>query len=490
MPDAETEITQSAFIDLITNTKRLKEDEVQRIKEAFAFGANCHKGQKRISGKDYFMGHCVHVGARLYELEMSANMIIAGLLHDVIEDTETSRETIEEVFGEEVAFLVDGVSHLGTLKYKHYKRHIASLRKFFVAVAKDARVIVIKICDRLHNLQTLHHLPVEKQKRIAEESMLIHAQLAERLHMTALQQEINDLAFPYVFAEDFQKVKALQKASLSKANKVIEVIYRQCLMTLSQNLGYQPIIDKRVKSRYSLYKKLMAKDWNIEAIYDIIALRIIVESEKDCYQALGVIHAQWQPLQNRFKDYIAAPKTNGYQSLHTTIFSGEGHVIEIQIKTQAMQRFAQFGLASHVKYKDGRTSIQAGKTQFGWQDQLKHLEHQANANIKNYLEELKTDFFVNRIFVMTPEGDVIDLPQGATVLDFAFAIHTELGVKAKGGRINGIYKALRTPLEQQDIVEIITDKKVKAQKSWLNWAKTAHARKSLRAYLQNTDDKT
>ena len=485
MVDADREISQNEFFKNLNFTARLTAEEMALIKKAFLFGANWHQGQKRASGKDYFKGHCVHVAYHLHELQMPAVMIVAGLLHDTLEDTEVTHEMLEKEFGSEITFLVDSVSNLGTLKYRSYKRHVASLRKFFVAVAKDARVIVIKLCDRHHNLRTLQYLPAEKQKRIAEESMLIHAQLAQRLHIAQLHQQINDLAFPYVFPQDHRKVKELQKKTLAGAEKVITRIYRRCLIILSQDLGYQPAIYRRIKSTYSLYRKLIEKDWNIDSIYDIIALRIIVNSIEDCYKTLGLIHARWQPLQNRFKDYIAAPKLNGYQSLHTTIFTGDSRVVEIQIKTATMHRNAEFGLASHLSYKGTKTNDEDGavKTRFSWLKQLEMLQDQENFDLQHYLQELKTDFFTNRIFVMTPIGDVIDLPDGATILDFAFAIHSDLGLSARGGRVNGIYKALKTPLKQQDIVEIITAKKITPQKNWLNWAKTANARQQIRHYL-------
>lgn len=489
MISPEKALTAKKFLQIIGEADYFSPAETDRIAQALRFGQAAHKGQKRVSGVDYFTGHCTHVGLHLHRLNMSPAVIVAGLLHDTLEDTETAYEDLEKNFGREVADLVDGVSNLGAVKYRHYRRHIASLRRFFVAIAKDVRVILIKLCDRHHNLQTLQYLPEEKQKRIAEESMLVHAQLAQRLYMAQLYQAINDLAFAYVFPEDCQRVQKLQKKTLAKANKTIESIYRQCLATLSKDLGYTPTVDRRIKSTYSLYKKLLANDWNIEAVYDIIALRIIVNTPAECYRVLGLIHARWRPLQNRFKDYIAAPKTNGYQSLHTTIFTGDGQVIEIQIKTQAMHQMAEYGTALHLSYKQqtAKDPLQPQKVTFHWLDQLKELVDSENFDIRHYLQELRTDFFTDRVFVKTPQGDVIDLIEGATVLDFAFAVHTDIGLKAKGGQVNGVYKALKTPLRQQDIVEIIVDKKVKPQNKWLTWVKTPLARQSLRRYLKQTD---
>ncbi len=493
MISANQEISQTELIESFEAAGRLTKNETQLIEKAFSFGQYYHEGQKRSSGRDYFRGHCAHVAHHLHELEMSALTIIAGLLHEVLEETEARHEDLEREFGAEIAFLVAKVSNLGQLKYQHYRRHITSLRKFFVAVAEDVRVIVIKLCDRYHNLQTLQYIPPEKRQRIAEESMLVHANLAQKLNMTQLQQQINDAAFPYVFPEDYRKVKEIQRTSLAKADKAVENIYRQCAAILKKDLAYMPAIDRRIKTTYSLYKKLKAKDWNINAVYDMVALRIIVKTVGDCYQVLGLIHSRWQPLQNRFKDYIATPKTNGYQSLHTTIFSGAGLSVEIQIKTPAMHRAAEFGTASHFNYKNLKEKelgdFDSIKSQFDWLDQLSILKNHPDSNRDDDLKRLRTDFFSNRIFVMTPQGDVIDLIQGATVLDFAFAIHTDLGLKARGGLVNGIYKALKTPLEQQDVVEIITDKKISPQINWLNWAKTASARHSIRIYLNRNQSK-
>ena len=488
MPPADSEISHQHFLDIINQSDYLTQADINEIRQAIEFGQKYHNGHRRASGLDYFKGHCMHVGLHLYILNMSKKVIIAGLLHDIIEDTEADYDVVEAKFGTEVADLIDGLTKLSPLKYQNYKRHIPSLRKFFVAVAKDVRVIIIKLCDRLHNLQTLHYLPAEKQKRIAEESMLIHAPLAQRLNIAQLYQQINDAAFPYALPQEHKKTQAIQKQSVKKAQKTIENIYRKCLVLTSQTLNYTPSIDKRIKTTYSLYKKLVNRDWNIEVVYDIIALRIILENEADCYTVLGLIHNQWQPLPNRFKDYIATPKPNGYQSIHTTIFSGDGSVVEIQIKTTQMHRYAEFGAALHMDYKSKTTkdplNINRKKVTFHWLDQLKEVQDQSNLNFGAYAKELQSDFFTDRIFVLTPRGDVVDLAQGATILDFAFAIHTDLGIHAKAGRINGVYKALKTPLKEQDIVEIILDKRNRPKKEWLNWVKTSLAKQKIRQYLK------
>ena len=486
---ATSEITRPQFMRIIKQDESFSAKDIEMIEKAFAFGIKAHRGQKRLSGSRYFQGHCAHVGLYLHSLGMSQTMIVAGLLHDVLEDTETTIDELEDAFGEEITFLVNSVSRLDSLKYRYYKRHIASLRKFFVAVSQDVRVIIIKLCDRYHNLQTLQYLPPEKQKRIAEESMLIHAQLASRLNMTTLAQAINDLGLEYSQPEDYKKVQKIRKSIISQAEKTIRSAYRKILTVTTEALGYQPLVDRRLKSIYSLYKKLLTKKWQIETIHDIIALRIIVKKQAECYQVLGLIHARWKPMPNRFKDYIALPKPNGYQSLHTTIFIGNGQVIELQIKTEEMHYKAEYGTPAHLNYKKqgSRDPLNFEKDHFHWLDQLRLFTTQKDADIKDYLQELKTDFFKDQIFVITPKGDIVNLIKGATILDFAFAIHTTLGLSAKGGYINGNYKALKTKLQQEDIIEIIVDKRITPQKEWLNWVTTPTAKRILRHYLRKME---
>ena len=475
------ELEKDRFLEIIERHIPLSDDDRLRLAKAYDFGAKMHQGQKRASGCDYFKGHPTFVAIHLAELKMSPDMIIAGLLHDTIEDTPATTKMIKEEFCDEIAFLVKSVSKLKGVRYRDYQRHVASLRRFFVAVAKDVRVLIIKLCDRWHNLDTLEFLAPDKQRRIAEGSMLIHGQLASRLNMSYLANAINDLAFPYAYPKEYAQTKKLYDAGVHRAEKTIEMVYRDCLAMLRPELGYTPIVERRTKGIYSLYKKLAVKDWNIEAIYDIIAIRIIVKDRADCYKTLGLIHSHWQPLHNRLKDYITSPKTNGYQSLHTTIFSGRGPVIEVQIRTKAMHHFAEYGIAAHHTYKaDGKTS-----PNLSWSQQLGQLASlkDKNASVDDYLKNLKMDFFAGRIFVLTPSGDVVDLPLGATLLDFAFAIHTDLGLSAQGGRVNGMYKALKTKLASQDIVEVVTSKTARPTHKWLEWATTKDALARLKKHL-------
>ena len=479
--DPPFELDRGDFFDSLTSSNRFSRADLKRIEAAYELGQQLHQGQKRASGADYFHGHCLIVAQHLHRLEMEPNLIIAGLLHDTIEDTGADAGLLKKHFGPDVAFLVDSVSNLGVVKYRYYDRHVASLRKFFVAVAKDVRVVILKLCDRYHNLQTLRFLPKTKQKRIAKESMLIHGQLAARLNMSQLAQQINDAAFAVVDPESYQKVTRLRKSALGPETKIVEALYRDLLTQLTPRLGYQPTIKRRIKGIYSLHRKLQQTGGDISPIADLIALRVVVDSDDDCYKSLGPIHNRWQPVTGRFKDYIASPKPNGYQSLHTTVFSGHGGAVEIQIRTRQMDRLAEYGIASHYNYKAGSARPDHRPKEFSWLDQLGQLD--LNQPQSQYLKELRTDFFSDRIFVMTPKGDVIDLPQGATALDFAFAVHSQLGLTAKGAKINEVYKALKTPLADNDLVEITTQKSSRPTRAWLDWVQTAAAKQKIRAFL-------
>ena len=479
--DPPFELSRTAFFGELEASRRLNRTDLRRIGQAYDLGQKLHQGQKRASGADYFRGHCLLVGLHLHRLEMEPNLIIAGLLHDTIEDTEADYDLLDRHFGPDVAFLVDSVSHLGAIKYRYYDRHVASLRKFFVAVAKDVRVVILKLCDRYHNLQTIRFLPEEKQERIAKESMLIHGQLAARLNMSQLAQQINDAAFAVVDPDGYRAAARIRKQSLGTATKVAETIYRDCLAQLTPRLGYQPTISRRIKGIYSLHRKLLANGGDISAIADLIALRIIVRKADDCYKALGIIHSHWRPATGRFKDYIASPKPNGYQSLHTAIFSGHGSLVELQVRTGQMHHLSQYGVASHYNYKAGKARPDFKPNEFSWLGQLGQLD--LDRPQSQYLKELRTDFFSDRIFVMTPNGDVIDLPTAATALDFAFAVHSQLGLTAKGAKINGIYKALKTPLADNDLVEIVTSKTSRPTRAWLSWVTTSLAKSRLRSHL-------
>lgn len=460
----------------------LSDKDKNYLSKIYDFGEKKHTGQTRANGEPYFHNHCVPVAIKIASLGFDVEMIAAGLLHDTIEDTDTTYQEIENEFGQRVAILVDGVSKLGKIKYKGNERHVESLRKFFLAIAKDVDVIVIKLCDRWHNLETLHFLPVEKQQRIARESIVIHAQLASRLGMGKLVSIISDLAFPYAYPEEYKKTVSLMENKLRDEDEIIKKMYRNLLSTTTSLLGYEPKIDQRRKGIYSLYKKLERKDWNIDEIYDLLAFRIIVHNSQDCYAILGAVHGHWRPVPGRVKDYIALPKPNGYKSLHTAVFSGSGPIIEIQIRTEEMHNHNEYGIASHGIYK---LSQESGLTPQSreWLQELGNF--QKTDDSEKYLDNLTEGFFSDRIFVLTPAGDVIDLPKGATVLDFAYLVHSDIGNQAIGGKVDGKYVALKTKLSSEQIVDIVTSPRSRPTAHWLDWVATSHAKSNIKRSLQN-----
>ena len=473
--------------DFLKNVKNhlpsIKDQQLELISRTYDYAKLAHAGQLRANGKPYFEEHCVEVANHILDLGLDGPLICAALLHDTVEDTSVTVKGLQKEFGEEIAFLVEGVSKLGNIKYHGNERHVESLRKFFIFVAQDLRIVILKLADRWHNLETLSFLPVEKQKRIAIESIMIHAPLASRMGMGKLLSTIDDLAFPYANPNEYLKVKKIMDSRIKNSNETVKKIHRDLSADLYNSLGYLPKIDERVKGTYSLYKKLERLKWNFDEIYDLIAIRAIVNSIPDCYQALGVIHNHWKPVPGRIKDYIAVPKPNGYQSLHTVIFTGDGQIIEIQIRTQQMHEFNEYGLASHHNYKNSTIQRGSDKESFAWIEQLRELQ-KSNLASYDYYSSLKTDLFQDRIFVFTPKGDVVDLPVGATILDFAYAVHTKIGDHAGGGRINGKFMALKTQLKSEQIVEIITNPKARPSNKWLNMCITNTALSHIRKYIK------
>jgi GTP pyrophosphokinase len=473
--------------DFIKNVREhlpiITDQDFKLIVRAYDFAKTAHDGQLRANGKPYFEEHCVKVANHILDLGLDGPLICAALLHDTIEDTSVTVEELQKEFGKEIAFLVEGVSKLGNIKYHGNERHVESLRKFFVFVAQDVRIVILKLADRWHNLETLEFLPKEKQNRIAVESIMIHAPLASRMGMGKLLGTIDDLAFPYAYPAEYSRVKKLMDSQIKNSDETVKKIHRDLSADLFNSLGYLPKIDERIKGTYSLYKKLERQKWNLEKIYDLIAIRAIVNSIPDCYQALGVIHNHWRPVPGRIKDYIAVPKPNGYQSLHTVVFSGDGHIIEIQIRTQQMHESNEYGLASHHSYKNSTVQRGSDKESFAWIEQLRELQ-KSNLESHDYYSSLKTDLFQDRIFVFTPKGDVVDLPVGATILDFAYAVHTKIGDHAGGGRINGKFMALKTPLKSEQIIEIVTNPKARPSDKWLEMCVTNTALSHIRKYTK------
>jgi GTP pyrophosphokinase len=457
-----------------------KEEEL--IKKAYIFAKRAHEGQKRMSGDTYF-SHVFETAKILASLGVDAQTIAAGLLHDVLEDTKITEEEMGKEFGDDIVFLVKGVTKLGTLKYRGHERHVESLRKFFMAMTNDLRVVIIKFADRLHNLRTLEFVREDKRERIALESLEVYAPLANRLGMGKLKGDIEDAAFPYVYPEEYKKVEEIitEKGGLYK--KYLAEVSETLKKELHKNNIKIVEIDYRMKHKYSLWKKLQKREMNLEKIYDMAALRVIVENIEDCYRVLGIVHSMWRPVPGRIKDYVAVPKPNGYRSIHTTIFTGSGGTAEIQIRTKEMHIEAAYGIAAHFTYKENDKKKPDGKSKFKWIEELKDFNYELDEP-KKYLEHLKTDFFNDRIFIFTPKGDVIDLPEGSSPIDFAYAIHSDVGDHISGAKINGKMIPFLTKLQNGDIVEIITKKDANPSSKWLDYAKTHSAKKNIRGYLE------
>ena len=477
----------------LSKNRLLSLEEKQLLEKAFDFSKKYHEGQFRNSGEPYF-NHCVQTAKNIARQNMDTDTIVTGLLHDTLEDTKATKEEINEEFGEDILFLIQGVTKLGTIKYKGVERHVESMRKFFIAMAEDIRVVVIKLCDRLHNVSTLEYLKPEKAKRIAIETLEIHARLAARIGMGKLKSELEDKAFPYAYPEDFNKVKTMfeetKSASLDYLLNILEKVKKELEIF---NILYIKI-DHRLKHLYSLYEKLKKLNWNIQKIYDIAAMRIIVNDIGTCYQALGIIHGLYKPVPGRFKDYIAVPKPNGYQSLHTTVFDGEGGTFEVQIRTQKMHEEAEYGIASHLFYKEaGDTKkaqelhklnkVQGLKEKISWTKDLIKVQEDMHEN-KNLLKTIKEEFLDKRMFIHTPKGDIIELPPGSGVIDFAYSVHSDVGNHVAGAMVNGKLVSLNTKLKNNDIVEIITKEDAKPTRKWIDYAFTSVAKRHIKSYLK------
>lgn len=467
--------------DLMHDLK--KEDKIL-IEKAFDFAKKSHEGQLRKSGEPYF-NHVFATAKNLADLGMKTKTIVAGLLHDVIEDTNVTEEEIRKEFGEEILSLVNGVTKLGTVRYKGVERKVENLRRFFVSMAEDLRVLTIKLADRLHNIETLKHIRPDKQKRIALETLEIYAPLADRLSMGRLKGRLEDAAFEYAYPKEFQEVKKLLLEKKDAKEKYLIEVKDKLTEKIKEAHIKNFKIDYRQKHLYSLWRKLQKYNMDIGKIYDIIAMRVMVDSVADCYYVLGIIHGEWTPVPNRIKDYIAMPKSNGYQSLHTTIFTGTGGIVEIQIRTHEMHENAENGIAAHFIYKEKGHDKKIDPKQLEWVTQLNELNKEDDdEKPEKFLEKIRMNFFKDRVFVFTPKGDVIDLPEEASVIDFAYAIHTDVGNHAQSAKVNGKNVALNTKLKTHDIVEVQVNKNTNPSSKWLDFAKTSLARREINAYLK------
>lgn len=448
---------------------------------AYDFAEEAHKGQKRLNGEPY-ISHSLATAITLAKYHLDQDTIIAGLLHDVPEDTNTTLADIKKNFGENVANLVEGITKLGKLKYRGIERYIENLRKMFIAMASDIRVIFIKFADRLHNLKTLDALEPKKRERIARETLEIYAPIASRLGIWQLKGKLEDMSFKYLSPKEYVSLKEAIDQNFSERTAVLKKIRHELHISLAAEKIKIIEISGRTKDLWSLWQKLQRHNNELQRIHDIVALRVIVTNIADCYKVLGIVHSKWKPMPKRFKDYIAQPKPNGYRSLHTTIFCENGKTIEIQIKTEEMNRDAEFGIAAHWHY-DEKGSIKLEK-ELDWVQELSKWQQEI-ADSKQYLDSLKIDVFQNRIFVFTPKGDVIDLPEDSTPVDFAYHIHTDIGDKATAARINNQIASLDTPLRSGDMVEIITEKgRLGPNLDWLKFVKTRAAKDKIKANAQ------
>lgn len=516
--------------EIIAAMREPSEEDIACVEEAYRFSQEAHKEHTRYSGEPYFL-HPAAVGKHLAELGMDAPTVAAGLLHDAVEDTGVEPEALEKQFGKEVRFLVEGVTKLGKHKYRGAERHAESLRRLLVATAADIRVLIIKLCDRHHNMTTLEYVPAHKRKRIALETVEIYAALADRLGMGRMKRELEDLAFPAIDPDAYQHAIEVRKLKAKETEAGLVRVQKNLQHALARRglKDFKTVI--RMKGYWSLHQKLKRKGDDITKIHDIAAMRIIVSSIDDCYTTLGVIHSLWKPVPGEFKDYISFPKPNGYQSLHTTVFTPDAGIVEMQIRTEEMHQKAQYGIASHMSYKQINPKVQKMERQaekqaferlsFSWMRSLvptllhltrreaappdasvdaKRKKESARApewlaeladahapvtGSEEFVQGLREDFFSRRVFVFTPRGDVIDMPTDSTPIDFAYAIHSELGNHMNGAKVNGKMVSFDTNLRNGDIVEILERSNARPSPKWLDYARTSMARRHIRNVLES-----
>lgn len=478
----ETQITIEKIIDKIQSYQA--DAPIAIVREAYELAHDAHQGQIRASGEEYIC-HPLGVASILAELQIDALTISASLLHDVVEDTAFSLEEIEKHFGKEVAMLVDGVTKLSRIEYKSKEeQQLENFRKMFLAMAKDIRVVLIKLADRLHNMRTLKHMPEYKQRRISQETHEIFAPLAHRLGISSVKWELEDLAFRYLEPEKYyelvEKVKQKRREREQLINEAIRILSARL-----EEVDIKADIQGRPKHFYSIYKKMLKGNKDLSEIYDLSAVRILVDTVKDCYGALGVVHTLWKPLPLRFKDYIAMPKSNMYQSLHTTVIGTEGQPLEIQIRTMDMHRTSEYGIAAHWRYKEGSKGANKDfDEKLAWLRQVSEWQQDLR-DPHEFMETVKMDIFSDEVFVFTPKGDVIDLPAGSIPIDFAYRIHTGVGNRCIGARINGKMVPLETKLTNGDIVEIITTKTGNGpSRDWLNIVGSSDTKNKIRQWFK------
>ena len=472
----------SLFAKLDVYSDRL---DLEMISRAYEFSRRAHEGQKRKSGDDYIV-HTQEVAEILGHLHLDSVTLTAALIHDVVEDTPITLEDVEASFGEEVARVVDGLTKIARVQFRtNTEQQVENYRKLLLSMAQDARVILIKLADRLHNMRTLEHLREEKQRRIALETREIYAPLAHRLGVATIKWELEDLCFKFLEPEAYRDLVRKVAEKRREREEGLERL-RKPLEEDLQEAGVNCEVTGRPKHLWSIHRKMMKRDKPYEEIYDLMAIRVIVDTVADCYHALGIIHNKWTPLQERFHDYIATPKSNLYRSLHTTIFGPGGRLYEVQIRTREMHRTAEVGIAAHWRYKEGVDARNEVDETLSWFRQVLEWQ-QETREPEEFMEFLKIDLFQDEIFVFTPQGDVKQLPRGATAIDFAFAVHSEVGIRCAGAKVNGRITPLSKELRNGDTVEVLTDPKQRPSRDWLAFVKTARARNKIRQWIKEEE---
>jgi len=493
----------STFDELKEKISYLNQNDQKLIEKAYFFAEENHQNQKRNTGEPYIQ-HSLSAAATIADLKLDEPSVAAALLHDICEDTVITPAQLRKEFGKEISNIVDGVTKLSKIRITtrwlfvkekeqlaDYDRQVETLRKMFMAMAQDIRVVIIKLADRLHNMQTIDGVPETKRYRIAKETLIIYAPIANRLGMGELRGQLEDLSFPIVYPKEYMELKKQVANRLSEKEKYITKLKKTIMIKLYKE-GVRGEIHGRTKHMYSLWRKLQRYDNDLSSIYDLVALRIIVNTIEECYKTLGIIHKNWKPLVGRIKDYIAMPKPNGYRSIHTTVFGPGGEIVEIQIRTKEMHQQAEFGIAAHWHYSEKKGGIdyilrknsRVPKEELVWVKELANWQ-KALADNKEMISTLGMDFFSKRIFVYTPTGDVKNLPVGATPIDFAYAVHTDLGNHTGGAKVNNKMVDFSHQLQSGDIVEIIKKKNASPKTDWLEYAKTSLARAKIKSQTKN-----
>jgi guanosine-3',5'-bis(diphosphate) 3'-pyrophosphohydrolase len=456
------------------------------LRRAYVFSAFEHKGQVRHSGEPYLV-HPLEVADLLADMRLDVVAIAAGLLHDIVEDTQTPIERISEHFGADVAHVVEGVTKLGAIPFSSSEeRQAENFRKMLLAMVDDIRVILVKLADRLHNMRTLHHLPEERRIKIAQETRDIYAPIANRLGMSKIKNELEDLAFKYLEPKSYEALRASVESRRRATQGTIEELAKNVGAKLAEAQVPVIHIDGRIKRLFSIHQKLKRQKIDLDQVYDLVALRIVTQSIKDCYAALGIIHQTWSPVPGRIKDFIAMPRPNGYQSLHTSVVSERGFPFEVQIRTAEQHRIAEEGIAAHWKYKEGRVGANRDEQHFLWLRQLLEWQQEVR-DPQEFLQNLKIELYPEEVYIFTPKGEVKSLPRDATPVDFAYAIHTDVGHQCVGARVNGKMVPLRTRLRNGDIIEIVTAPGHKPSRDWLNFAATSRARSKIKQYIHSEE---